>query len=325
MLHSDNASRFGFRIVGGTHNERRLVEWSTAFVAYAQCDERAEVNREAYLSAFCFGDSFRKHLDATGSTKSFSGDCWSPWLWFDIDRNDLDAARLDCLRLVDLLTERYDLDAGELLLFFSGSKGFHIGLPLTVCGSPIASRQFNQVCRKLAERLAELAGISIDVSVYDAVRAFRAPNSRHSKTGLHKLRFDLDALQRLTVSRLCELAQEPRPFELPEPGELNQQAVADWSAAAEQVERVQQAATERRSNGTNRTTLNRQTLEFIRDGATTGDRHRLLFSAAANLAEFGCPFDLAYALLSEAALDSGLSPSDVRRQIECGLNHRGAT
>jgi hypothetical protein len=67
--------------------------------------------------------------------------------------------------------------------------------------------------------------------------------------------------------------------------------------------------------------LNRSTLAFIRDGAAEGDRHRRLFSAAANLAEFGCPPDLAAELLTEAALDSGLSPAEVRRQIECGLTH----
>jgi len=48
-----------------------------------------------------------------------------------------------------------------------------------------------------------------------------------------------------------------------------------------------------------------------------------LFSAAANLAEFGCPVALAHALLTEIALDSGLSPSDVRRQIDCGLDYQG--
>jgi len=68
--------------------------------------------------------------------------------------------------------------------------------------------------------------------------------------------------------------------------------------------------------------LNRATLEFIRDGATSGDRHRLLFSAAANLAEFGCSLELAEALLTESALDSGLTPSDVARQIRCGMNHK---
>ena len=66
--------------------------------------------------------------------------------------------------------------------------------------------------------------------------------------------------------------------------------------------------------------MNRLTLDFVRNGATVGDRHRLLFSAAANLAEFGCQAALAHALLTEAALDSGLPPYEVRRQIACGLN-----
>ncbi len=58
-----------------------------------------------------------------------------------------------------------------------------------------------------------------------------------------------------------------------------------------------------------------------------GDCHneRRLFSAAANLADFSCGFELAWALLSESALDSGLSPSEVRRQIECGLKHQRGT
>ena len=42
-------------------------------------------------------------------------------------------------------------------------------------------------------------------------------------------------------------------------------------------------------------------------------------SAARNLGEFGCPFELALALLEPAARESGLPPSDIRRQIQCGL------
>ena len=44
-----------------------------------------------------------------------------------------------------------------------------------------------------------------------------------------------------------------------------------------------------------------------------------VYGAAANLAEFGCPPKLGHALLTESALDSGLSPAETRRQIECGL------
>src|SRR5581483_3828567 len=102
------------------------------------------------------------------------------------------------------------------------------------------------------------------------------------------------------------------------------QAAADWQAALQAVEREAEGKAQRRAavaDGTPR--LNRATLDYIRDGADQGDRHRLLFSAAANLAEFGCPPALAHALLTETALDSGLPPADVRRQIDCGLNHVG--
>ncbi len=60
----------------------------------------------------------------------------------------------------------------------------------------------------------------------------------------------------------------------------------------------------------------------MRDGAKPGERANRLFSAAANLEEFASVNELAFALLTEPALDSGLPPGEVRRQIECGLSHR---
>jgi hypothetical protein len=102
------------------------------------------------------------------------------------------------------------------------------------------------------------------------------------------------------------------------------QAASDWSAALQAVEQEAATKARRRAAVTDEMPrLNRATLDFIRDGADQGDRHRLLFSAAANLAELGCPAALAHALLTEAALDTGLPSADVRRQIDCGLNHAG--
>ncbi len=212
------------------------------------------------------------------------------------------------------------LDEDALLLFFSGGKGAHVGLPAT--WNPAPSVTFHRTARRFAEGLAAVAGVTIDTGVYDKVRLFRAPNSRHPKTGLHKRRLSLDELLHLDADRIRQLAIEPEPFEPSNVTVIDDQAAADWQAAVQAVERDAEGKALRRAavaDGTPR--LNRATFEFIRDGAGRGDRHRLLFSAAANLAEFGCPPALAHALLSEAALDSGLTPSDVRRQIECGLSH----
>jgi hypothetical protein len=313
------SARYGFRIVGSCRENRRLVEAATAFSGYAACAEQAEVTREAYLSAFQFGDAFRRQLEMTGSTRGYKGPCWSPWLWWDIDRvDDIDAATRDARRLAVDLANRYELDGDELLIFYSGFKGFHVGLP-TSLWQPQQSAVFNKVARCFAENVAESLGVEIDTGVYDKVRAFRAPNSRHTETGRHKRRLTFDELIHVKTAAILERASEPEPFDLPDPPPRDDQAAADWRAAGEHVERKTTAFRQRRLALNGSPTLNRRTVEFIRDGAQVGDRHRLLFSAAANLAEYGCPPALAHALLTESALDAGLAPRDVRRQIECGL------
>ena len=57
---------YGFRILGGCAEDRRLVNHAAAFAAHATCDERAEVTREAYLSAYSFGEDFRGRADSWG-------------------------------------------------------------------------------------------------------------------------------------------------------------------------------------------------------------------------------------------------------------------
>ena len=160
---------YGYRIVGPTWETRRTVVAAAALSGYAACDERADVNREAYLSAFQFGEDFRLLLEETKSTAGFLGSCWSPWLWFDIDSaNDLERARREAVRLGMMLDERYKLEDEDLLLFFSGAKGFHLGLP-TWLWSPIPTADFHKVARQFAVQAAQLAAVKIDEGVYDKV------------------------------------------------------------------------------------------------------------------------------------------------------------
>ncbi len=189
--------------------------------------------------------------------------------------------------------------------------------------SPTPAVDFHRTARRFAESLAAVAGITIDTGVYDKVRAFRAPNSRHPKSSRFKRYLTLDELMNLSLHRITQLAEAPAPFEVPTDHKVCEQAALDWQAAADQVRRQADAVSEWRAKPKG-ATLNRSTLDFIRDGADAGNRHRLLFSAAANLAEFGCSSALAHALLDEAGRDCGLAPKEVFRQIECGLRAPGA-
>ena len=316
-----NDCTLAFRIVGPTSANRFLVDGNAAFNGYASCEACAQVEQEAYLSHFHYGDEFRKRADPYDvvNTKGFDGSCYSPWTWWDIDCDgDLERAQNDAQRLVATISNRFEVSGDTLLCFFSGAKGFHVGLPTTLW-QPQPSIVFNRVARCFAEKLAELAGVSIDTRVYDKVRAFRAPNSRHPKTGLHKRRLALDELNSCSIDHILLVAREPNPFDLPAVTSRSDQATVDWLDTIKHVERQDEVHRQQRAGNNASKRLNRLTLDFIANGATNGERHVRLFSAAANLAEFNCPSELAHALLTEAALDSCLSPSEVRRQIECGL------
>jgi hypothetical protein len=317
---------YGFRIVGPTTGERRLVDWQRAFGAYCAAAEAAHVEQEAYLSAFTFGRDFREHLSATGSTKGYSGPCGASWCWWDIDRaDDLDAALRDARALCVQLPQRFAVSEESVLVFYSGSKGFHVGLPLAGF-DPRPGPLFHRTARRFAEHVADVAGVTIDTGVYDRVRAFRAPNSLHPATGRHKRRLTVDEVLRLSADGIVELAATPEPFDLADlgGGACGCELPAAWNRAADEVRHEAEAEAEHRAaiaSGETLATLNRVTLDFIRDGAAEGDRHRMLFSASANLAECRATVHLCRELLTAAGLDSGLSPAEVERQIRCGWEH----
>ena len=308
---------FGFRVVGPVSETRRLVTATAAFTAHCAADPLALPESECYLSAFTYGGDFRTYLAERGTPKGYTGPCWSPYLCLDVDRDDLAVALADARRLASFVLYWYSQFADDdLLYFFSGRRGFHIGVPLTHC--PPAVPGFNPVCRRLAEGLAAQVVVTIDTSIYDKVRLFRAPNSTHPKTKLHKRRLKYDELMRLSIDRIQELAGAPLGFELPDVT-VNPPALAtDWAEAAVLLLLQQDGRAGRHHTAGSR--LQRDTLEFIREGAD-GERHTRLFRAAGDLREHGAPAELIHALLVEAALDSGLSQSEVTRTIACGIEN----
>lgn len=317
-----------FRIVGGPHNRRMRVDATTAFDACRRCDVRARVAEESYLGAFQFGEDFAVHLAKTRSTSGFVGKSWSPFIWMDVDRDatagGVAGAIADTRRLFVTLVERYQVPEESLLPFISGGKGVHLGLP-TALWSPAGGESYHLITREFAERIAAAAGVTIDTGVYDRVRAFRAPNSRHPKTGLHKRFVPPPQLALLTLDDAMILATQPLPFDLPDLSGVGRlpALAAEWQAATDAVATRQAAFEERRRDiaaGTAAAKVNRLTLDLIRgESIAVGERHRTIYSAARNLAEAGASKHLVFELLREAALDTGLPPREVDRQIDCGF------
>lgn len=64
-------------------------------------------------------------------------------------------------------------------LYFSGSKGFHIIVPLLIK---------HERCHKIAQEIAEDYCVDLDKSVYTSRRMWRCNGSFHSKTGNYKIK-----------------------------------------------------------------------------------------------------------------------------------------
>ena len=156
----------------------------------------------------------------------------------------------DTRRLSAFLTDRYRLDADDLLIGFSGSKGFHVELPVgwMVEASPDA----NLTCRRFAEHAANEVGVVIDSGIYDKVRPFRAWNTRHPKTGLLKIRIELDALLVSSAASITGRAVEPIPFDPPIP------CAVPFAAGRLECLRTRRPASPDRKAGTTDRTYGRQ-------------------------------------------------------------------
>lgn len=325
-MHADD-SPYGFRIVGGPENPRKRIEWRTAFAAYAAADERAQVHAGGFLSMFSFPEEFREHLNANRSPKGYAGPCAAPWLWFDIDREPeaggLEAALVDARRLCARLPELYAVSESGLLAFVSGGKGFHVGLPTEGFGVP-AGPNVHRAAAMFVENTAKRCEVRVDLSIFDRVRAFRAPNAKHDRTGLYKRRFTVDELLRLPLTKLLEMARAPEAFELPGPLDTRcgPELPAAWHEAERAAEAVAAGAAAMRSalaSGAASAILTRLTRDFIRQGCESGERHKRLYSAAANMGEFRSVRELVDAILRPLGEELGLSPRDTRAAIENGL------
>jgi len=239
----------------------------------------------------------------------------------DIDRADLVEALADARRLVQTIHLRYPEMEGDVPIYFSGGKGFHV-LP-ELAHNPPPAVGFQRVARTFAETLAGRAGVKIDTSVYDIAHIIRLPNTKHPRTGLFKRRIDAEALFMLDVPRILELAKHGAGDGIPTVRGPVPQLAADWREAEQETARADEARVAgRRDFGTTDTRAPRYLVDFLRFAdVCEGERHKTLFRCAAWLTEQGAPPSLVSALLTEPGCDNGLTPKDVERQIQCGIEH----
>ncbi len=160
------------------------------------------------------------------SVRGYNGPCLTPYLPFDIDvEGDLDTARQELHRLLLLLRDRWESPLEALGIYFSGYKGFHVEVPEVLFGGfGILKAQESAARLKRLSRLMleEADGLTVDPSIYDATRLWRAPNTKHGKSGLYKVRMTAAEALHLSAQQIRDLARQPR--------HIDAAPVDDWDA-----------------------------------------------------------------------------------------------
>ncbi|MFZ3171941.1 MAG: DNA primase small subunit domain-containing protein [Carboxydocellales bacterium] len=180
-------------------------------------------------------------------------------LYFDLDFDkDPAVAQADGVKLVDFFLGELDIQPGDLRVYFSGSKGFHILVDeqaLGISPRPDLTKAMKHVGRYLSNKLGDVLVdekgqekvvplSSWDSVVYTIPRMLRLVNSVHQKTKLFKIELTIDELKSLSLDEIKAQAKHPRLEDL-YPGykpKKREGAAAFWQAKLEEYEQLARLA-----------------------------------------------------------------------------------
>ena len=154
---------------------------------------RESANYERYASLFSFDKNILEYVKLNNSSVSeYKGKLYANWIWIDFDDKDknIDNSLKMVKDFVRELNTNYFIEADNLYYYFSGAKGFHVGIYERLIGGVIGSTTLAEKMKDFVKFIAPQA----DTKIYDPVRIFRLPNSLNNKTGLYKIQLSFSEL-----------------------------------------------------------------------------------------------------------------------------------
>jgi|GEM_PF-1632553 len=171
---------------------------------------------DCHLSIARYTPDLVAHVNGNGRLKGYGGPCYSDYLGFDLDRGGAGHrwALGDARQLAITLHEAYGLREDQVRYFYSGSKGYHLLVPMLLAGEVEPSALMPQILRRMAVAIAGTAGVEIDQGLYTRLGMMRAPGTQHPRTQAWKTEFSWAEFSTWTPEQILEAATgfEPREF-----------------------------------------------------------------------------------------------------------------
>ena len=172
-------------------------------------------NTDLYCSVFCY------------DRQEFAGAKIYGPLYFDFDcalENDeqLQQMKREINSVIYTLIQDFGIPKEQCLLFFSGSKGFHLLISPVIFGWGYQDKSFVQDMKTFVTDIRKTmidkrGASSLDLQVYDSRRVLRLTNSVNSKSGLYKIPLSHEQFRHITLDTLLRVASEPSKIKTPKP------------------------------------------------------------------------------------------------------------
>lgn len=194
-------------VENGIRNRNKIIredEYNNTIRAY-----------EAYISIYRFTADIVKYVNETKTVTDYMGEVSMPTLWIDIDTKTkvadtvygrVEDSIIQAKAIIERLHNVYSVPYESIIIYFSGNKGFHIGIKDTIFdGSSYCSEYVPTIAKDMALLISESIA-TIDTTIYNTTRIFRCPLSRHQESGYYKIPIDYNLILEMNTYEILRLA-----------------------------------------------------------------------------------------------------------------------
>ena len=178
--------------------------------------------KEIYHSIFIHSNEIKDYIRGNNSSIEGYEGCVGTYhdIIIDIDcKNNLEESQKITQGIVQKIESLYEADLDCMRVNFSGSKGFHIHLPVVLFGDFEPSENLPTHIRSIVQELT--AGYeNIDLSIYRTTGLIRELNTVNGKSGLVAIPLAMNELFSLTIDEIKNLAKSPREVDYLDAEEL---------------------------------------------------------------------------------------------------------
>jgi len=169
---------------------------------------------ERYISHYRFDKDFFRYVTEKKTVADFSGAVSIDNIWVDFDKeDDIEGARTEAIKFIKQLAEMSSLNPSTFPAYFSGSKGFHVGINSSLINiSGEFSIDLPDKIKKFVQAITKNIDC-VDYSIYNKNRVIRLPFSVNKKSGLYKIYIPYKVFWGEPISNITEYAKDCKIFD----------------------------------------------------------------------------------------------------------------